>query len=245
MEEHLEYTEEIPQPLVKKKRAYPVTWGGFIGFFGAYLGFIILFSLLTGMFYALAAVIFGFSMAGFEKSPVFLLIDALTFTAVMLVFKRTRQFMFQKLTLGALKKKKTYFLMAWALIICQVSQYLIFEVLHLEDPGSNGDDRLFTSEIGIAGIFIVIFCACIAAPVTEELVFRGFLFRFFHERYHFIAGLVVSSAVFGSLHIGYPLAAGIMGIVFAMLFYFTKSLVPGMLVHALWNTYVSIVELLS
>ncbi|MGG1572749.1 CPBP family intramembrane glutamic endopeptidase [Fictibacillus sp. NRS-1165] len=245
MGEHLEYTKEIYEPPVRKNRNYPVTWGGFFGFFGAYLGFIILFSLLIGMFYALSAIIFDFSMAGFENSPVFLLIDALTFTTVILIFKQTRQFIFQKLAFGVLKKKSTYLMMAGALVICQAEQYIIFDVLHLENPGSKGNDSLFTSGIGIAGIILVIFCACIAAPFTEEMVFRGFLFRFFHERYHFIAGLIISSAVFGSLHIGYPLAAGIMGFVFSTLFYFTKSLVPGMVVHALWNTYVSIAELLS
>lgn len=244
MEEPFIESQEAQQE-PKKDSTYPVSWGNFIGFFSTYIGLLIAFSLLIGISYALLSFIFGFSMKDIEDSPVLLLIDALTFTTVILLFKRIRQFIFEKVSFAPLKLKKTYLLMAGGFLICFASQYLIFDVFHLENPEASGNNELFTADMGIAGIIIVFFSACIAAPITEELVFRGLLFRFFHEKYHFIAGLLLSSALFGSLHIGYPFAAGIMGIVFVCLFYYSKSLVPGILLHFLWNSYVTIAELLA
>ncbi len=49
-----------------------------------------------------------------------------------------------------------------------------------------------------------------------------------------------SSFIFGILHDGYPITAMMMGIVFAMLYKKTQSIVPSIILHIAWNLLVSI-----
>lgn len=85
-----------------------------------------------------------------------------------------------------------------------------------------------------------VFLACIAAPFSEEFVFRGFVFNAF-LRYLPTAGAVVLSALlFGVAHWQpgnagaiAPLVAG--GIVLAGVYYRSGSLLASMITHGLFN----------
>ena len=85
------------------------------------------------------------------------------------------------------------------------------------------------------------FGASILAPLGEELLFRGLLFRTLASWRGNAVGAIVSSLVFGALHIGaapwqvLPLLA-LLGFLFAMLYWRTGSIVPGMAMHALINS---------
>ncbi len=82
----------------------------------------------------------------------------------------------------------------------------------------------------------------------EELLFRGFLFKVIEERSGSKAAVIISGITFGFGHIvnlfnGYTGANQIMqiavavliGIVLSLLFVRTKSIVPGMVFHVLFN----------
>jgi uncharacterized protein len=80
----------------------------------------------------------------------------------------------------------------------------------------------------------------IAAPICEEVCFRGMLFGGLRERLSTIAAALVSATVFGALHapegitVVLPLIA--FGFVLALLYEKTGSIVPGILLHVLNNS---------
>jgi membrane protease YdiL (CAAX protease family) len=90
----------------------------------------------------------------------------------------------------------------------------------------------------LVGMFV--FLACFAAPFFEELTFRGFLFNALHRYLPLWAAVVVSAFIFGGSHWQpgnggaiVPLAAG--GVVLALVYVRTRSLIASMLTHALFN----------
>lgn len=83
----------------------------------------------------------------------------------------------------------------------------------------------------------------LSAAVTEEILFRGILFRFVEAGFGTWAAIAVSAVFFGAGHLGNPQATllgavGIAfeaGILFAALYAFTRSLWTVMGLHFAWN----------
>lgn len=95
---------------------------------------------------------------------------------------------------------------------------------------------------GGASLMLVIVMAVVVAPITEEIVFRGVLFRSLADRFGGSAGVVCSAAVFAAIHIevmlSQPVAlAGlfVIGAVLAEAYRRTAALAVPMLGHALFN----------
>jgi CAAX protease family protein len=81
---------------------------------------------------------------------------------------------------------------------------------------------------------------CVLAPICEELFFRGLMFRVFADRMGLIGGAALSGAIFGLVHLtGGPLTTGLvlfaLGFGFALVRWWTGSLLPSMGLHALNN----------
>jgi membrane protease YdiL (CAAX protease family) len=87
--------------------------------------------------------------------------------------------------------------------------------------------------------------AVIAAPVLEEFVFRGLVFRSIADRYGFWAGALVSAFAFGAFHLLTPgdgldvLALGLThvgtGIGLAWIYWWRKNLLANIAGHAAFN----------
>jgi membrane protease YdiL (CAAX protease family) len=81
---------------------------------------------------------------------------------------------------------------------------------------------------------------CLAAPLAEELFFRGFLFPLLSARIGLIWGMVVTGGVFSLVHAtGSPVEAlfvlFVLGVGLCALAYLTRSLLPCIALHALNN----------
>jgi membrane protease YdiL (CAAX protease family) len=80
----------------------------------------------------------------------------------------------------------------------------------------------------------------VAAPVSEEVCFRGMLFGGLRERLPRLAAALISAIVFGGLHALTGISAVppliIFGFVLALLYEKTGSIVPGLLLHMLNNS---------
>ena len=90
------------------------------------------------------------------------------------------------------------------------------------------------SALGAARFLLV---AVVMAPVFEEIVFRGFLFRGFANSWGWVWGALASAAIFGAAHLQLdvflPLAA--LGFVLAWAYKKTGSLWTCITMHALFN----------
>ena len=90
---------------------------------------------------------------------------------------------------------------------------------------------------GRHGVWAPLFALVVAAPIAEELVFRGLLLQGFLARYPARTAVVGAALLFGLAHLN-PwqfLGAAAFGVVAGWWFLGTRSLVPGLLGHALNN----------
>ncbi|PEC19814.1 CPBP family intramembrane glutamic endopeptidase [Bacillus cereus] len=84
----------------------------------------------------------------------------------------------------------------------------------------------------------------ILTPIFEELIFRGFILRFFSERFPFWIAAVLTSFFFGIAHtysLGVMVITFFMGLLMAILCKKTNSIIPAMLFHIMNNMFAFLV----
>lgn len=100
---------------------------------------------------------------------------------------------------------------------------------------------IFKGSDDIIWLFISI---VIFTPITEELYARGVLFSACRGKFGLTRGLILSALIFGLAHFNYKDMSGfhitmiynfINGIVFALLYYYSKSIFPSILSHSIVN----------
>jgi membrane protease YdiL (CAAX protease family) len=91
------------------------------------------------------------------------------------------------------------------------------------------------------------FVTAIVAPFTEELFFRGFLFKGLREKYGWVNALMFSSIIFALFHgqVATLIPTFLLGALFAYLYQRTESVFPGMLLHFAVNSIGVIVLLIA
>lgn len=100
-----------------------------------------------------------------------------------------------------------------------------------KDLGVNDSPLLWTT-----GAFMI----TVIAPLCEEFMFRGFLFPLLWKKWGLVAGIVVSSVLFGLLHAsGTPVALlvplAVLAVVLCLLRAWSGSLLPGIALHSFNN----------
>jgi membrane protease YdiL (CAAX protease family) len=101
----------------------------------------------------------------------------------------------------------------------------------VEDFTGGGDFTVFHAlTMLLYGGFVV--------PLTEELFFRGLVFRWLRQRLDFWPAAFVSAAVFGVAHGSADKAviSGLLGLALAWLFERSRSLAPAILLHQTFNS---------
>lgn len=78
---------------------------------------------------------------------------------------------------------------------------------------------------------------CLIAPFSEETIFRGFLYGWLRRYLPVLPAVVVSAAIFSAAHLVLVLALPLfaVGVILALLYEYSGSLVPGAIVHGLFN----------
>jgi membrane protease YdiL (CAAX protease family) len=93
--------------------------------------------------------------------------------------------------------------------------------------------------------------AIVAAPLIEEMMFRGFLQPLFSRTVGVTLGILITSILFGGLHAfeyqfawQYVAAIGAVGVALGILRVKTNSILPGTVMHGCFNA-VSVVGLIA
>ncbi|MEO8615010.1 MAG: type II CAAX endopeptidase family protein [Luteolibacter sp.] len=110
-----------------------------------------------------------------------------------------------------------------------------------DEPGGG----LSHGDAGAWGLAFMIISACVVAPLAEETLYRGVLFRSFWNRLGVIPAAILSSVIFAALHFydGYGLASvGIFGFTCALLYASSGSLTTVIALHMLYNSSIKIPE---
>ena len=121
-------------------------------------------------------------------------------------------------------------------------------------PSTQNGNEMMKEAANLTGIsyFIMrILYGSLIAPIVEELVFRGLLMTALSKfKKHYI-DVVISSTLFSLIHVlqyGWVLTDFIVyagaGLLFCMLFRYTRSVYWPMALHILWNTFLIVVSLL-
>ena len=85
-----------------------------------------------------------------------------------------------------------------------------------------------------SGLLVALLVGPILAPVIEEIVFRGFLYNLWAERWGWFPSMLLTSILFGAYHHNY-ISAFLGSIVYVCLYRRTGTLVAPMVSHAAFN----------
>jgi membrane protease YdiL (CAAX protease family) len=105
-------------------------------------------------------------------------------------------------------------------------------------PFEKQESILLFAHAKSAGLLaLMIFIACIGAPITEELVFRAGLFRYARTRLPRWAAFLLPALLFGALHFNLASFAPlvVLGIIFSHAYERTGRIATTMVAHALFN----------
>lgn len=121
--------------------------------------------------------------------------------------------------------------------ILLVAGYLV-ELVIGETKSSQDLLLFFTNSKTFTEKALLVFTAVVVAPVTEEVVFRGYLHGTVRQVGGRWWGILVSSLIFAGIHGHVPSLASlfVLGIAFALLYERTGSLWASMLMHAIFNS---------
>jgi len=122
-------------------------------------------------------------------------------------------------------------------MLAAIGAYLLFAGVYAAIFGSPKQEDIAES---FGALPIQILLIVIAAPVSEEVCFRGMLFGGLRTRMPRLAAALISGLVFGALHALTGISAVppliVFGFVLALLYEKTGSIVPGIVLHMLNNS---------
>jgi membrane protease YdiL (CAAX protease family) len=118
-----------------------------------------------------------------------------------------------------------------------IGAYLVFAIAYSTVVGQPEQKDVAEA---FGAIPVQVLLIVVAAPISEEVCFRGMLFGGLRERLPRLAAALVSALVFGGLHATTGLSAVpvlvAFGFILALLYEKTGSIVPGILLHMLNNS---------
>ena len=122
-------------------------------------------------------------------------------------------------------------------MLAAVGAYLVFAALYTAIFGAPEQEDIAES---FGSVPVQVLLIVIAAPISEEVCFRGMLFGGLRTRMPRYAAAFVSALIFGALHALTGITAVppliFFGFVLALLYEKTGSIVPGILLHMLNNS---------
>jgi len=119
------------------------------------------------------------------------------------------------------------------MIISLASAYMKLKVPGFEAQESHipliGDNSI--------GSILTIAIITLFAPIIEEVIFRGFIFKTMMAKWHKWLAFVMSALVFATIHMEFQsiLPLFILGLILNWMFFRTKSIYPGIFFHIVNN----------
>ncbi|MBZ0188240.1 MAG: CPBP family intramembrane metalloprotease [Candidatus Obscuribacterales bacterium] len=122
---------------------------------------------------------------------------------------------------------------------------MLILVVLLNKAGLQGSDNPIVAIVLSAakdatplGVVLFIFTLGVLPAFVEEILFRGFLYTSLRKKWSVLPALIISAALFSAAHLDMGGAAQLFGLgfLFAFVFEKTKSLVPSMVCHCMWNS---------
>ena len=220
----------LPSPRPDPPKPYPGFWQA-IGLFALYTLFQVLFIIPFG-------VSDYFWPRNLSKHPALYGVVVLASGALVIRFARRRLSVPLRQIAGPLVPPLIFFWTAG----------IVFGLLLSEMPVLLWISRRFPSLIPQSNLGLenslwgAVLLAVIAAPLIEETIFRGIFLRGFIPRYGTMWGIVAGAALFGAAHLSLlrlvPTVS--LGLLLGWLYSRTRSIWPGVLGHAVNNSFAAL-----
>jgi membrane protease YdiL (CAAX protease family) len=106
------------------------------------------------------------------------------------------------------------------------------------DGGANVRQLLGGKDLTVFHAATMLLYGGFLVPITEELLFRGLVFRWLRQRMDFWAAALISAAIFGVAHVrpDQILLTAILAVPMAWLYERSRSLAPAILMHQTYNS---------
>ncbi len=133
-----------------------------------------------------------------------------------------------------------YFLILLGLLVVLAAGSAITGIMPPEPRDTPASAESFNR---LGGLWPALIVSVLLAPFIEELLFRGLLFTSLKARYTVLIAAMVSSLVFAVAHLNPAQAIGafLVGPYLCLMYQRLGSIIPGMLLHAIWNGLVVII----
>jgi uncharacterized protein len=122
-------------------------------------------------------------------------------------------------------------------MLASIGAYLLFAIAYTAIFGSPEQEEVAEA---FGAVPIQVLLIVVAAPISEEVCFRGMLFGGLCERYPRLLAALMSGLIFGGLHATTGISAvpilAAFGFILALLYEKTGSIIPGILLHMLNNS---------
>lgn len=173
---------------------------------------------------------------------ILLAVSDLAFLLVIAVFLAIREHkLFRALALNLPERSKYWLYLIPAFfgylittVIVMMATSWLFPQIDLEQTQS----IVFKDAKGLSEIVISAVALLIIAPVAEEMVFRGFIFKGIRNSSGFIVAAILSSVIFGLAHgqVNVAIDTFCLGIFLCYLYEKTGSIWPSIALHIIKNT---------
>ncbi len=110
----------------------------------------------------------------------------------------------------------------------------IAAALGVEPPSDQAGQ---TKKALLGGFWPAFFLTCILAPIIEEILFRGMLFKALSRKYSIPISVLLSTIVFTVVHLDPVTAISVIPLGAYLCFMYIRlgSIIPGMVLHSSWN----------
>jgi uncharacterized protein len=155
-----------------------------------------------------------------------------------LVTMRPFHLSWKELGLTSFPKKYWGAITGW-LIVLLIGSTIILEIMMMfGGTYENNKTEGIQANLAFFPFLLAFITACIISPIYEEILYRGFLYRWIRTKYGVKTGIIISSTTFMLIHIPTynTLPVNFLtGLVFAWTYEKTKSIVPAIILHAAFN----------
>ncbi|MFZ0370007.1 MAG: CPBP family intramembrane glutamic endopeptidase [Halobacillus sp.] len=93
----------------------------------------------------------------------------------------------------------------------------------------------------VLGFSLYAIARVLIVPIIEEFFYRVFLITFFNKWVNIWVAVVLQMIIFSMNHPFSPFSAGVFGLLLGTLYVRTKSIIPGLILHSLWNLYSALI----
>jgi len=201
---------------------------------------------LAVMFFSILAMMLG--AATFAQSPTTMMIitNLLLVLPLWLIWRRRAyplQLLFPFRGMDALREGLFWRLLLGTLLASDLLDYLLEHLIPLpEDLAAHLQETFgFQNPLQVLGLFLGV---VLLGPLVEELIFRGFFYRFFRDREGVTNAVLKTSLLFLFFHLNFywSLQLLLFAFLLGLLRWRSKSLWPPLLLHVT-NNLVSLVAL--